>query len=365
MPMYKPDSVLLWITGVLMVVGLILLSSASVVLSNQVAGNSYYYVVRQLILGIGGGIVAFLVAYFVPLAVWRRAAFGLFIFSIILLSLVFLPHIGHHALGAQRWLSFGGFTVQPSEITKMTFAIYLAALLSRKNDKHAKHNQNLMPFFVSVGVLAVLIIAQPDMGTLGVIALSSLILFFISGAKIQQVLLIILIGAVAAYVLVKVEPYRTNRLTVFLHPNTDKQGIGYQINQAFIAVGSGGIFGRGFGNSLQKYNYLPEPMSDSIYAIVVEELGIVGGLALLLVFMALFWRGLSLAIATDNQFYKLLAVGVSSVIIVQAFINIMAILGLIPLTGITLPFVSYGGSSYITMLFAIGILTQISRYATL
>jgi cell division protein FtsW len=214
-----------------------------------------------------------------------------------------------------------------------------------------------------VGIVSFLLIKQPDMGTLGVMILISLSIFFLSGAKLSHLASLGIAGALALFVLIKTESYRMDRLTVFLHPELDPRGIGYQINQALLAIGSGGIFGLGLGHSLQKFNYLPEPVGDSIFAIIGEELGMVGAMFLVILFVFFAIRGLRIAKNAPDRFSKLVACGIVSWIIFQAFINIAAICGLIPLTGIPLPFISYGGTSIIFLMVGVGILLNISKYS--
>jgi len=211
-------------------------------------------------------------------------------------------------------------------------------------------------------MVSIFLIMQPDIGSLGVIIATAGIMYFLGGGRISQIITLLVFGGVIFYFLVKTAPYRLSRILVFLNPGLDPQGIGYQINQAFIAIGSGGFNGLGFGKSLQKFNYLPEPMGDSIFAIFAEELGFVGAAVLIAVFCFLFWRGLLIAKKIPDIFGKLLAAGISTSIVTQAFVNMAAISGLLPLTGIPLPFISYGGTSIITTLIGVGILLNISKH---
>ena len=239
--------------------------------------------------------------------------------------------------------------------------LYLAAWLESKKDLKRDLFEGFFPFLAILGIVGFLIIKQPDMGTLGTIVVISVIIFFLSGAKTAHIASMAGMGILAFFALVKFESYRMNRLLVFLHPELDPRGIGYQINQALLAIGSGGLFGLGLGHSRQKFNYLPEPVGDSIFAIICEEIGLIGAAMLILLFVVFAMRGLKIAKKAPDMFGKLIAIGITSWIIFQALINISAITGLIPLTGVTLPFISYGGTSIIFSMVGVGILLNISK----
>jgi cell division protein FtsW len=251
-------------------------------------------------------------------------------------------------------------------MAKLSIIIYLAAWLeSRGTHKIKDVFEGLLPFLGIMGLIGFLIIKQPDTGTLGVIVISSFAIFFISGARIQHLASLGAIGTLVLWILVKIEPYRLDRISAFLDPGADPQGIGYQINQALLAVGSGGILGVGLGHSRQKFNYLPEPVGDSIFAVIGEELGLIGAAMLVILFVALAMRGIKIAKNAPDMFGKLLAAGITIWIVMQAFINISANIALVPLTGIPLPFISYGGTSLVFLMAAVGILLNISKHADL
>lgn len=359
---HKPDYILLFITFALVVFGLVALSSVSVVASQENFRESYHYFKHQLLYGVMTGLVMWLIVQKIDYRFWKKISILLLFLSIILLFLVFIPKIGYNYGGASRWINIGYLSVQPSEIAKLTFIIYLAVWLSSKKKEIQSFAYGLLPFLLITGIIGVLIIFQPDVGTLGVIALTAMAIFFSAGAKIQHILLIIFIGLSGLYALIKTAPYRMDRFIVFLHPEIDPKGIGYQINQALLAMGSGGIIGAGLGHSRQKYNFLPEPIGDSIFALIGEEIGFIGSIFLISLFLLFIFRGLKIAKNSPDKFGKLLAVGITFGIGIQAFINIAGISGLIPLTGITLPFISYGGSSMIITLIGAGILLNISKY---
>ncbi len=244
---------------------------------------------------------------------------------------------------------------------KLSLIIYLAAWMESRREKIKDFFEGLVPFLAVLAFLSFLLIKQPDMGTLGVITLIAISIFFVSGSRLSHMLGIALGGFLILLAMIKMEVYRMNRLLVFLHPELDPQGIGYQINQALLAIGSGGIWGVGLGNSLQKFNYLPEPVGDSIFAIIGEELGLLGGIVLIVLFLILSLRGLQIAKRAPDIFSLLLSVGIISWIFFQSFINICAISGIMPLTGIPLPFISYGGTSIVFLMAGVGILLNISK----
>lgn len=359
---HKPDYILAVTVFILVAFGLVILSSASAVSSYENFGNNYYYFKHQLMYGVALGFIAWFIGSKIPYHFLRTYAFiGIFA-TIILLVLVFIPGIGFEFGGARRWILIGPFSLQPAEICKLTIVIYLAAWLENKGEQLKNFAYGFLPFIFILGLVGIFIFLQPDVGTLGVIMITSIIVYYVAGASIPY-LAMIGTGLVSVFLLmIKMAPYRLARFAVFLNPSIDSQGIGYQINQALISVGSGGILGLGLGKSRQKYNYLPEATGDSIFAIVSEELGIIGATALILLFLLFLYRGIKIAKEAPDMFSKLVAIGITSWIIFQAFINIAAIISLIPLTGIPLPFISYGGSALMFSLFGVGILMNISRY---
>jgi len=356
----KLDRALLYTTFALLVFGLIMISSAGIAYSRSHFGDSYFFFKRQL----AGVLIGLVVLYFsqrINYNYWKKISLPFFVLSITFLILVFVPGVGTKIYGASRWLAIGPLSFQPSEMLKLGLVIYMAAWLESRGERVKDFFEGFLPFVTIVAVISFLLMKQPDMGTLGVIILVAISMFFLSGSKISHMLLMGSAGFLALAVLVKVESYRMNRLLVFLHPELDPRGIGYQINQALLAIGSGGILGVGLGHSMQKFNYLPEPVGDSIFAIIGEELGLVGCVVLIALFALLAMRGLHIAKNAPDTFSRLVAAGIVSWIFFQAFINMAAISGLIPLTGIPLPFISYGGTSIIFLMAAIGILLNISK----
>jgi cell division protein FtsW len=348
---------------ILVGLGLILLSSASAVVSFQKYGTSYYYIVHQFLFGFLPGFAALLLCSSTDYKKWKQWAFPLLIISIALLAAVFLPGIGMEYGGARRWIRLGAFSFQPSEIVKLTFVLYVAAWLSGKGEKNIKDfSYGFVPFITLVGIVSFLIVLQPDVGTMGVIIASVFTMYFLGGASISHVALAGVGGIGLMMILIKAAPYRMQRLTTFLNPDQDPLGIGYHINQALLAVGSGGLWGKGFGHSRQKFAYLPEVFGDSIFAVIAEELGFI--FAVFFIAFILFWilRGLRIAQRMSDDFGMLVVVGIMSWIAFQTFINIGAMLSILPLTGIPLPFVSYGGTALIVEMAAIGIVINISRH---
>ncbi len=313
--------------------------------------------------GLLPGVLLGLLAYFIPYRYLKPLALPALIISILGLIMVFVPDLGLGHGGARRWVAIGPIVLQPSEFLKLTFIVYLAAWMAAKGKAIKNFSEGLLPFLLVVGLVAVLILMEPDIGTLGVIGFSSLVIYFLAGARFSHLGLIGLCSIVLFYLLTKFYSHAANRLQVFLHPELDPQGIGYQINQALLALGSGGLFGLGLGQGLQKFRYLPEPASDSIVAVIGEELGFIGIMALLLLFIIFAFRGLKIAQGAPDDFGRLLAGGLTGWVIIQALINMAAICGLIPLTGITLPFISMGGTSLAITLAGMGILLNISKYS--
>jgi len=359
---HQPDKTLITVILIIVGFGLMILASASTEVSRANFNNPYYYFFHQLFYGVALGLLCFFVVSKIHYGFWQKWAVMILALSIIGLILIFVPSLGFGYGGAKRWIDLKFISFQPSELVKLGFIVYLAAWLEKRKEEFKTFSQSTLPFLIISGLIAGLIIVQPDIGTLGVIITIGIIIFFLAGAKISHILFILSCGLAGLFALIKIAPYRMNRLLVFLNPEIDPLGIGYQIKQALIAIGSGGIFGVGLGHSRQKYNYLPSPASDSIFAITAEELGFIGATVLIVLFLVLAIRGFKIAKNSPNRFAGLTAAGITSWFTIQAFVNIGAISGLIPLTGITLPFISYGGSSMIISLIAAGILINISKY---
>ena len=358
------DALLLLAVLGLTLFGMMMITSASSVIAERFRGDIYSFFKHQLFFGGGVGLLAMLIGIIVPYHRWRVAALPGLLVSLVLLVMVFIPGLQFAYGGAARWIHFGPITLQPTEITKIAFIIYLAALLERKGEDVRDFRKSVVPFLVITSIIGILIVMQPDIGTLLSIIIIAGAMVFVAGFRLLHLGAIAAGGAAIFLILFNTASYRLSRILVYLHPELDPQGIGYQINQALLAVGTGGIAGLGFGRSRQKYHYLPEPAGDSIFAIIAEELGFIRTSAVVAAFLFIAWRGFLIAKKAPDIFGQLLATGITSWIIVQAFINMGAILALTPLTGIPLPFISYGGTSLVSMLFATGILLNISKFTT-
>lgn len=359
----KPDNIILIITIILIFFGAIMIASAGVFFGKSRFDDAYFFLKHQVIFGIIPGLLIMFFVSKINYLWWKKISVPLFFIAIVSLVLLFIPGLGTKIQGASRWLALGPISFQPSEFMKLAIILYLAVWLEGREGKLSNFKEGLVPFIVIIGLVGLLIIKQPDMGSLGLIILVAIIMFFASGVPLQFIFYLFFGGGLVALILIKLEPYRMNRLTSFLDPSQDPQGIGYQINQALIAVGTGGFLGLGLGHSRQKFNYLPEPVGDSIFAVVCEELGFVGGSLVVVLFLLFALRGYKIAQNAPDTFSRFVAIGITSWVIFQAFINIMAITGFMPLTGIPLPFISYGSTSLIFVLTGVGILLNISKYS--
>lgn len=358
----KVDYVLLILTSVLLVIGLIMLWSASNIEAKRNFGSSSYYVVHQLLYGVGIGVVAMYILSRIDYHFWKKIIPLALIASFIGLILVKVPGIGFSAGGATRWVHFGPIFFQPAEIAKLALVLYLAAWISERGHRKGFW-ESVFPPLIIIGLYSLLILWQPDMGTMISLAITAMIMLFVGGIRLKHFSWIIVSGVLAILALIKLEPYRVKRLTAFLNRSIDPLGIGYQINQALIAVGSGGWFGYGYGESRQKHFYLPETLNDSIFAIMAEELGFIRIVMIVLLFLVFLIRGLQISLRASDSFGKMLALGIIAGIGANIVVNISAILGLLPLTGIPLPFFSYGSTSLVVTLASLGIVLNISRTA--
>lgn len=359
------DVLLMLIVGVIILFGLVMLLSASAPSGYATFGDSYYFLKHQTIFGLIPGIGAAIAFARIPYTFWRKHAWNLLIISVVLLVLVFIPGLSAGIGTAHSWISVGGvFSLQPSEIVKLTFLFYLAAWLAQR-DRHSVRDvaSGFLPFVGVLGTIMLLMILQPDIGTMSIIAAMSLVVYFVAGAPITHVGGLVLAGISALGLLIAAAPYRAARFTTFLHPELDPQGIGYHINQALLAIGSGGFLGVGYGHSRQKFQYLPEVAGDSIFAVITEEMGFVVAVLFIGLFLLLLWRILEIAKRAPDNFAKYVAVGIAAWLVIQAFVNIGSMVALMPITGVPLPFVSYGGTSLAISLSAIGVVLNISKFA--
>ena len=357
---HKPDKSLIIAAGIIIVFGLVALSSASSVVAYAKFGDSYYFFKKQL-LGLFLGLIAFWFLARADYHRWRKYAFGFLIFSIVLLLLVFIPGLGAGYGKARSWINIFGFSLQPSEFVKLSFLIYLAAWLESRKQKLDDFYQGIGPFIIVLGVIGALMLLQPDIGTLSIISVTSLIVYFVGGGSIRHILVILLFTVLLFVLLAQFKPYQMDRFKCLMNPAYDSQGACYQVSQSLIAIGSGGIVGRGLGASRQKYMYLPEIQGDSIFAIISEETGLIFSAGLVIMFIFLFYRGYLISKRAPDGFGRILAIGIVSWIVLQAIINIGGMINLLPITGVPLPLVSYGGSAILAALAALGILVNISK----
>lgn len=349
------------LTFILAIFGLVMLTSASSDIAKLRFGDSYYYLKHQLVYGFALGLFGFTLGYVAYYRFWEKLSLTLLIVNIILLGLVFTP-LGVNIKGAERWLNFGGISFQPSEIIKLTFLIYLSAWVSKNQIRHLSFFKGLLPFLILLGAVSFLLVLEPATTTAVLIFTASMIVYFMGGAKFRFIAGSIILAIIGLATIIYVTPYRLQRVMSYINPQQDSLGSGYHINQALIAIGSGGITGIGYGNSTTKLKYLPEPIGDSIFAIVSEELGFVGSIALIATFLMFVWRGLMIAKNAKDHFGQLLVTGFIALMGLQVFVNIGAISGLIPLTGVPLPFISYGGTSLAVFLTMCGIIVNVSKY---
>ncbi|MFH0956008.1 MAG: putative lipid II flippase FtsW [Candidatus Falkowbacteria bacterium] len=356
----EADKPLVFIVGAIVIFGLIMLSSASSVIAYTVYQDSYYLFKHQLF-GLVLGLAAAWVFSRVDYQVWRKYALWMLIVSIGLLLLVFIPGLAGTWGTSRSWINVFGFSLQPAEFVKITFLLYLAAWLEGRKKHLADVSRGIGPFVVILGVIALLMILQPDMGTLTIIALASFVVYFIGGGSIKHLAVLILLGLAALIIMVNIYPYQANRFKCMLDPSYSPKEYCYQINQSLIAVGSGGFWGRGLGASRQKFSYLPQAQNDAIFPIISEETGFIFSTGLILLYLALFYRGFIIAKHAPDDFGKILAIGIVSWIVIQAFINIGGMINIMPMTGVPLPMVSYGGSAMLVALASVGILINISK----
>lgn len=343
------------IAGILMACfGLVAIYDASVVDAFRTFGDKFHYVKQQSI-WIVVGIVAALITSNLPVNLLKKYAHVFYGFTLFLMVIVLIPGIGSKFLGARRWIDIGFTLLQPSELLKITLAIYLAKWLEQ--ERSLKH------FLILLGVNLLLIMLQPDLGTAIITISVSFMVYYLSGAKIKEILTFSLILAVAIGAMITLSPYRMERVKTFLDPTNDPLGASYHINQVLYGLGSGGVSGVGLGRSRQKYAYLPEATTDSIFVIIAEEFGFLGSSLFIITIIGLLMYSFKVAVNVNDKFDKLLSSSISLLFLIQIFVNLSSMVALVPLTGVPLPFISYGGSSLVTNFIALGLLINISKRA--
>ena len=358
----KIDKFFITIVFLLIAVGAAMFVSASLGILNRSADTFYSVLFSQLVLGFGFGFLGMYIAYKIDYKFWRKYSFYLFLGSILLTAAVFIPSLGWSHLGAERWIQLGPIRFQPVEFLKFGFVIYFAAWLSWAKNRVQDFKFGILPLGILLAVIAFILFNQPDTKSFILIAATGMGMLFISGVPMKYIALLGLGAVLVLGSLVFFTPYLQERVKTFIDPSQDPQGSSYQIQQSLIAIGSGGIFGRGYGQSIQKFSYLPEPQGDSIFAVVGEELGFVGSVAILVLYLLFALRGLRIANNSPDLFSRLLVSGIVILIVAQSFMNIASVTGVFPLTGVPLVFMSHGGTSLMIYLIAMGIVFQISKY---
>lgn len=356
------DRILLSIVLILVGAGFFIFSSAS--LGLLAGGNVSFSSVAftQGVLGIGGGLIGMFLMSRIYYRTWRKFAFYIFLVGVAASLLVFVPGLGLEHGGATRWLNLGGFSLQPSELLKVAFVIYMATWFSAARKNHDDFWQSTAPFIFSVVVVGVVMLLQRDTDTFLIMAAAGAAMFFVRSGRWKDLLIMGVAAIILVLSLALVHDYVKNRLTAFINPDGDPHGSGWQIKQSMIAVGSGGLTGRGYGQSVQKFEYLPEPIGDSIFAVFAEEFGFVGVFILLLLFSSFVFRGYRLATHAPDDFGMLLVIGLITMIALQAFLHMAAMVKLAPMLGLPLPFISHGGTAMLVTLSAMGIVLNVSKY---
>jgi cell division protein FtsW len=342
-------------------IGFLIFMSASMglLLRNE---SVYSLVAIKQFIGLIIGCVAFFIMSKINYKNLRKYSFYIMISAIVINLLLFIPYITVHHGGATRWIDLGLITFQPSEFLKIAFIIYFSAWLSGVRDKIQEFKTSILPYLIIVGILGFILLAQSDTDTLVVIAVTGIIMLFISGARIRDLAILSLVLLIAISSIIYIRPYARQRFMTFINSSGDPQGAGYQIQQSLIAIGSGGITGKGFGQSIQKFSYLPEPMGDSIFAVGAEEFGFIGSIGLIFLYIFFLFKSIKISTKSPDNFSGLLVAGIAILIIIESFMNISSMLGIIPLSGMPLLFVSHGGTALIIALAAAGIIANVSKY---
>lgn len=355
------DKPLALLIVVLLVGGCMIFASAAFGLLARGSTNMSSVVFSHLVLGVGLGVIALLIGAAVDYHSWRRFAPYLYALAVFATLAVFIPHIGSAHGGARRWIVLAGISFQPSELLKIGSILLAASYFAAIKTKVSSFTYGFGGFAALLALPALALVAQPDIGTLGIVCISVSAIFFAAGASWKQIAAVICVGLVALALVAYEKPYVRDRIVTFFYPAEGQQAQAYQIKQSLIAIGSGGVFGRGFGQGIQKFTYLPEPMGDSIFAVAGEELGFIGSMFIVALFLAFALRGYSVAARAPDLFGSLLAIGIATYLVCEAFVNIASMLGVAPLTGIPLTFISQGGSAMLASLGSAGLLLSVSR----
>ena len=360
----KVDKVLLSIIIILTVFGIFTFLSASLGLLAKEGARYSSVVVNQLGFGLIGGLILMFITSQIPYKFWKIYSFWIFFGATFLTLLVFIPGIGFEFAGAKRWILIGPVSIQPSELLKFTYLFYVAGWLSYATAKNKikTFKWGTMPFIIISSIAGGILALQPDNDTMFIMLLAGAAMYFVSGANWKHIGLVLVIGAIGATAILFSRPYIMDRVMTFINPSADPLASGYQVQQSLIAVGSGGLAGRGFGQSIQKFNFLPEPIGDSIFAVIAEEFGFIGALFLIMMYVALLIQSIRISLLSRDSFGGLLILGIAILIVSQSFLNIASMLGIFPLSGLPLLFVSHGGTALLFTLAASGIMLNISRF---
>ncbi|MFP2911755.1 putative lipid II flippase FtsW [Pyxidicoccus sp. 3LFB2] len=356
------DPLLLCAVLGLVTIGLVMVYSASAVLAQDKLGDSLYFLKRQL-MAAGMGLVAMAVAMKVGWRKLARWAYPLLLVAIVLLVLVVIPGVGHTAGGARRWIRLPGFGLQPAEVAKFAWVVYLSYSLAKKREKVATFSVGFVPHLALCGLLVGLCMLQPDFGSSVLLVFMLFVLLFAAGAKLSYLVGMVLMALPIAYVAIASSPYRMKRILAFLDPWAHRHDIGYQVAESLMSIGSGGVSGLGLGDGRQKLFFLPEAHTDFIFSILAEETGLVGVGLLVALYGVVLWRGVRASLAAGETFGTYLGLGITSIIAFQATVNMCVAMGLLPTKGLTLPFVSYGGTSLVVLMGAAGVLLSLSANA--
>ncbi len=342
--------------------GILMFVSAALGIFARDKSIFYGILFNQIVLGFLGGLLLLWIMMHIPYPFWRRHAFVIFLITVILTLLVFVPQLGLKHGGARRWISVGPISFQPAEFLKFGFIIYLSTWLAWVRKKGEEVKYKIIPLVVMLLVVGGALLKQPDTKSLVLVVVASAAMLFVSGVSWKRIGIILGTGAIALAALAFFRPYVMERIQTFMNPDLDPQGASYQLRQSLIAVGSGGIAGRGLGQSVQKFSYLPEPQGDSIFAVIAEEFGFVGSTIVVILYIFLAIRGYKIAANAPDSFGRYLVTGLVTLIVAQSFLNIASLVGLFPLTGVPLVFISHGGTSLAIALASVGIILNVSMY---
>lgn len=346
---------------ILVVAGYLIFTSASFGLLSKQSDKYANVTLHQTLFGLFFGTIACIIVSQINYKIYRKYSLFIFLASIVVTLLVFVPGLGMVHGGASRWINLGSLSFQPSEFLKIGFAVFLSAWIARVKDKSQTFKYGFLPFIIMLIITGLILLKQPDTDTFVIIAVAGLAIFLAGGGRWRYIFISAGIGLVVLAGVAYTTPYVRSRINTFINPSENALGSAYQIQQSLIAIGSGGMFGRGFGQSIQKFNVLPEPIGDSIFAVASEEFGFLGATSIILLFVFFAFRGFKIAVRTPDSFGRLLVVGIVIMIVFQAFVNIAAMVGVLPLSGITLPFISQGGTALFITLLEVGIVLNVSK----